>query len=367
MATFFRIQDADRGGFGRGKAHLKPRIGETPMKTTALALALATLASGALAEGAGLKIAQMHMPHHDAETRVAIWYPRATGGTEAVYAENPVFRGVEAFTDAEPAAGLHPVVLFSHGMGGTDRAQAWLASALAGRGAIVVMVNHLGSTWGDHDMARGVRHWTRAADLSRALDVLTEDPDLGPHLDLTRVMAAGFSFGGWTALSLGGVTGNLDGVVAACTAQIETMEACDVFLSDKVGLQRQDQGLWNASYADPRVTSVVAIDPGFIWGLKAADVVGLVPDAVLIGLGDHQTQMSATNFTESGFAALIPDAKVMQLAPAFHFTAMPLCQPKGAAILEAEQDDPVCTDPSGTDREAVHAAIVDTIAEGLGL
>ena len=103
------------------------------MKTTALALALATLASGALAEGAGLKIAQMHMPHHDAETRVAIWYPRATGGTEAVYAENPVFRGVEAFTDAEPAAGLHPVVLFSHGMGGTDRAQAWLASALLTR------------------------------------------------------------------------------------------------------------------------------------------------------------------------------------------------------------------------------------------
>ncbi|MFM7443555.1 MAG: hypothetical protein ACKO2N_06540 [Tabrizicola sp.] len=76
------------------------------MKTTAIALALSTLASGALAEGAGLKIAQIQMPHHDAEARVAIWYPRATGGTETVYAENPVFCGVEAFTDAEPAAGV---------------------------------------------------------------------------------------------------------------------------------------------------------------------------------------------------------------------------------------------------------------------
>jgi predicted dienelactone hydrolase len=337
------------------------------MKTTALALALSTLASGALAEGAGLKIAQIHMPHHDAETRVAIWYPRGMSGTQTVYAENPVFRGVAAFTDTEPEAGLHPVVLFSHGMGGTDRAQAWLASALAERGAIVVMVNHPGSTWGDHDMARGVRHWTRAADLSRALDVLTDDPDLGPHLDLTRVMAAGFSFGGWTALSLGGATGNLDGIVAACTEQIATMVACDMLLSDRVGMQRQDPGLWNASYADPRVTSVVAIDPGFIWGLEAANVAGLVPDTVLIGLGDSETQMSATNFTESGLAALIPDARVLQLAPAFHFTAMPLCQPDGVAILEAEQDDPVCTDPRGTDREAVHAAIADTIAEGLGL
>jgi predicted dienelactone hydrolase len=262
---------------------------------------------------------------------------------------------------------VHPVVLFSHGMGGTDRAQAWLASALAERGAIVVMVNHLGSTWGDHDMARGVRHWTRAADLSRALDVLADDPALGPHLDLTRVMAAGFSFGGWTALSLGGAIGNLEGIVAACTQQIATMVACDMLLSDEVGMQRQEPGPWNASYADPRVTSVVAIDPGFVWGLEAADVAGLVPDAVLIGLGDRETQMSATDFTESGLAALIPDARVLQLAPAFHFTAMPLCQPEGAAILEAERDDPVCSDPPGTDREAVHAEIIEVLAETLGL
>jgi predicted dienelactone hydrolase len=140
-----------------------------------------------------------------------------------------------------------------------------------------------------------------------------------------------------------------------------------MLLSDEVGMQRQDPGLWNASYADPRVTSVVAIDPGFVWGLQAADVAGLVPEAVLIGLGDRETQMSATDFTASGLAALIPDARVLQIAPAFHFTAMPLCQPEGAAILEAEQDDPVCTDPPGTDREAVHSVIVETIAEGLGL
>lgn len=216
-------------------------------------------------------------------------------------------------------------------------------------------------------MARGVRHWTRAADLSRALDVLMEDPDLGAHLDMTRVMAAGFSFGGWTALSLGGVTGNLDGIVAACTAQIETMEACDVLLSDRVGMQKQDPGLWNASYADPRVTSVVAIDPGFVWGLEAADVANIVPQAVLIGLGDGDTQMSATDFTQSGLSALLPGARLLQLAPAFHFTAMPLCQPEGAAILEAEQDDPVCTDPPGTDRETVHAEIIDALAEALGL
>ena len=34
------------------------------------------------------------------------------------------------------------MVLFSHGMKGTDRAQAWLGAALAKRGAITEMVNH---------------------------------------------------------------------------------------------------------------------------------------------------------------------------------------------------------------------------------
>lgn len=337
------------------------------MKTITIALALSSIASASLAEGAGLRIASIDMPHHGAEARVAIWYPRGAGGAPTVYAENPVFVGVEAFADAEPAQGAFPVVLFSHGIGGTDRAQAWLGTALAESGAIVVMVNHPNSTWGDFDMTEGVRHWTRAADLSRVLDVLADDPNLGPHMDATRVMAAGFSYGGWTALSLGGMTGNLDGLVAACTAHIETMDACDMLLSDAVGLQRQDPLKWNARYADARITSAVAIDPGFVWGLDEENVEALVPDALLIGLGGSETQMSATDFTESGLAALIPDAQTLQLAPASHFTAMPLCQPDGAAILEAEQDDPVCTDPPGTDRAAVHTAIVDALAARLGL
>ncbi|WP_170118993.1 hypothetical protein [Roseicyclus mahoneyensis] len=57
----------------------------------------------------------------------------------------------------------------------------------------------------------------------------------------------------------------------------------------------------------------------------------------------------------------------MRLAPAFHFTATPSCQLAGAAILEADQDDPVCTDPAGTDRAAVRATIITAIANALGL
>lgn len=336
------------------------------MKLAMTALALTVAASAAAADDAGLKQAEIYMPHHGKDARVAVWYP-GSGGSASVYADSPVFRGVESFPDAKMTPGAHPVVLFSHGMGGNDRSQAWLASELARKGAIVVMVNHPNSTTGDFDMSQGVRHWTRAEDLSVALDNLTEDPFFKGHIDPSRIMAAGFSFGGWTALSLGGVTGNLDGMVEACTSHRETMEACAMLLSDKVSMQTQDRETWNASYADPRVTLVAAIDPGFVWGLDASNLSALVPEPTLIGLGDTSTRMSATDFDASGLAALLPAAHIEQLAPGFHFTAMPLCTPEGAQIVDEREDDPVCTDPAGTDRAAVHARIIEAISEQLGL
>lgn len=55
------------------------------------------------------------------------------------------------------------------------------------------------------------------------------------------------------------------------------------------------------------------------------------------------------------------------MAPASHFSALLPCKPKGSAILAAEGDDPVCDDPPGTDRAALHKRIVDRIAVFLGI
>lgn len=342
-----------------------------PMRPILAAAALSLAALGArgaqAADVAGLHITELFMPHHQAAARVAIWYPSTPQGAPSRYADNPVFDGVEAHVDAPLSPGQAPVVLFSHGMGGTDRAQAWLGSALAMRGAVAVFVNHPNSTWGDFDMAEGVAHWTRAQDMSAALDSVLESPRFSGRLDMSRVMAAGFSYGGWTALSLGGATGNHAGIVEACMTYREEMQACGLLLSEGVDMQGIDPAQWNASYADPRVTHVAAIDPGFVWGLEPSDIAALVPSTLVIGFGGEGVRMLATDFDRSGLSSHLGDRRIERFDPAYHFSAMPLCKPAGAALLAAENDDPVCTDPAGSDRAALHAEIVGLIAEELGL
>lgn len=337
------------------------------MKIATATLALTLSATYACAEPAGLHMTTFHMPHHDAGTGASIWYPNGGGGEVTEIPGNAVFFGDEAAVGANVAEGVHPVVMFSHGYGGTIHAQRWLASTLAERGAIVVSVNHPNTSWGSFDLSEGVKHWTRAQDISAALDALLEDPAFAGHIDTSRIMAAGFSYGGWTALSLGGATLDHAAFLAFCEANPDTTNACSAFLSEEGNVQALDPDDWDARYADARITHVAAIEPAFVWGLDAGHVAALPDNVTLIGFGEGEDRLRDTDFETSGFAALVPEARIERFVPGFHFTAMPVCKPAGAAILAEEGDDPVCTDPEGTDRAAVHRAIVDLIAGELAL
>lgn len=338
------------------------------MRTIFTSLIAAGLsATLAYADPAGYTTLSFDAPHHGRGVVGAIWYPTAAEGRSFLYAENPVFQGMIVHEEARVQAGAHPVVLLSHGMGGNIRSLAWLATGLAERGAVVVAVNHPNSTWRDFDLRAGSQHWTRAQDLSLALDKVMADPLFEGHLDSNRVMAAGFSYGGWTALSLGGVRGNHQGYLTHCKIFGAASSHCNDLMGAEIRLADIDSGAWNASYADPRITHVTALDPGFVWGLSASDVAGLVENARLIGLGDGADRLLAADFDQSGFGALLPDAQIDNIVPATHFTAMPLCKPMGAAILIEEEDDPVCTDPVGAERETIHRQIIAAILNDLDL
>ena len=341
------------------------------MNRLAIFAASAALCAAAVnaTEGPGFERISLEVSHHETALRGAIWYPPGTGGESLRLGENAVFAGVPVREGAAVAAGRHPVVLLSHGLGGRFKTLAWLPTGLAERGAVVVAVNHPKSTTWDFDLRQAADHWTRIQDLQAALDYVLDDARWSRSVDESSIAAVGFSYGGWTALSMGGVTGNLDGFVRYCERYGDRESDCRDLARAGIDPRDLDADLWDASYKDERISAVAAIDPGLLHGLDAGNVTNLVDDVLLIGLGEGADRYLATDFGPfgSGFSTLLPGATTEVIAPAHHFTALLPCKPEGPAILRADGDDPVCDDPEGTDRNAVHRRIVSLIAAQLGL
>ena len=339
------------------------------MKPLMLCLSLLS-ATPAIAETAvtGMQEDSIAVAHHGRSMDRAIFFP-ATGGTPVMLGKNPVFLGVPVAEAATPEVGPHPTVLLSHGWGGNYKRMGWLIQGLVEKGAVVIAVNHPNSTTGEQGSLQAMNHWTRAQDLSAALDQALADPMTAPLIDPDRIYALGFSYGGWTALSLGGLRGSRDGLDQFCADPDTPISHCADILRAGIRIADIDEAAWNASYKDPRIAGVAAIDPALTWGLTLADSEALDVPVLLLGLGTGSDRLLATDTSVngSGFETLFPAAKVKVLAPASHFTALGPCTPQGAAILEEEQDDPVCTDPAGADRADVNARIVTAVAAHFGL
>lgn len=339
------------------------------MKLTLPTLALILSASTEIAaQNIGLVELTIAAPHHDHDMQMAVMFP-TVGQQHTLFAENAVFYGTAVAQNATPVPGRHPVVLLSHGWGGNYARMAWLGAGLVSKGAIVVAVNHPSSTTFDLNFDTAFNHWTRAQDLSTALDHVLQDPAFAPLIDTSRIYATGFSYGGWTALSLGGVRGNRDGFFNYCEAAGPGSQFCAELETNGVDINAIDQEKYEASYKDRRISGIAAIDPGLTWDIAPKDVQDVTAPLLLIGLGDGADRLNATDTSAfgSGFEALVPQATAMTIAPAMHFTALGLCKPAGEAILIEEQDDPVCTDPVGTDRVQVLDTIIDALADHFDL
>jgi len=131
---------------------------------------------------------------------------------------------VKMYFPKENASPL-PIVLFSHGLGGSCENYEYLGKHWAGCGYICVHMQHRGSddgVWKDLPLAERAGALQRAAmnisnatnrplDGSFVIDQLEklnldESSPLKERLDLKRIAIAGHSFGGYTALALAGQT-----------------------------------------------------------------------------------------------------------------------------------------------------------------
>ena len=123
---------------------------------------------------------------------------------------------VRLYLPAEPAAaGGLPLLLFSHGLGGSRRGYSYLGAYLASQGLASLHVQHVGSDRGLwtgnifslvgrlQDAAKESEALNRVADVRFALDQLLAS-EQGAAIDLQRIAAAGHSYGANTTMLLAG-------------------------------------------------------------------------------------------------------------------------------------------------------------------
>ena len=115
-----------------------------------------------------------------------------------------------------------PLVVFSHGIGGSRRGYSYLGRHWASQGWASLHLQHVGSDrslWGGNPLAMAGRlqaaaqdseATARVADLSFALDQLLASP-LGAVFDAQRIVAAGHSYGANTTLLAVGARVERDG------------------------------------------------------------------------------------------------------------------------------------------------------------
>ena len=115
----------------------------------------------------------------------------------------------------------YPVVVFSHGAGGSREGYAYAATHLASHGYLVVLPQHAGSDTAAWRSAAGgpvakmvddaANLENRPRDVSFVLDQVSHDPELAARADMNRVGGAGHSFGAYTSLAAAGLRVKIEG------------------------------------------------------------------------------------------------------------------------------------------------------------
>jgi predicted dienelactone hydrolase len=297
--------------------------------------------------------------------RCTIWYPasetavelRQTVGDPA----DPLFEAGMAARDASFAPSVYawPLVLLSHGTGGSAVQMAWLGTALARAGFIAVAVDHPGNNSLAPMTPEGMAlWWERATDLSEVLDGMLADGEFGPRIDPKLIAAAGYSLGGYTVLELAGARTDIHRLFELC-AKNDDNAVCHVpeahgmgSVDDILRATRKTSGESLArsgeSYRDPRIKAVFAIAPALGFTLTEESLRAIkLPVQMAVGDADR---IAPADTNADYVQTFVRGAGLTLLPKVSHYTFLDTCTAAGKKALPRYCADDV-------DRDAIHVQV----------
>jgi len=293
-----------------------------------------------------------------------MWYPTKKEGKASLINSNALFFGFSARLNAKPSAHNAPLIILSHGSGGNRGNQNWLAVELAKQGAIVVALNHPGSTSRDSAPATNIEAWHRPQDIEFLLNEILEDPAIAEIIDKDRIAIIGHSLGGYTALASGGAIVSKAAFIDYCDTLVDNPD-CQFYKNAGVKLDQIDQKRFEQSHKNSKIKAVVALDPAYAKSFKADSLLDL-PATLLLTPNvepntpdDLQVDYLRTQLSEVGHKNI----KNVVIDGAHHFSFLPICKPFSYYILGLVERgaEALCIKETGVTRRAIQESTTQEV------
>ena len=249
-----------------------------------------------------------------------------------------------------------PLVVMSHGNGGSFLGHYDTAIALADAGFVVAAVTHTGDNY--KDQSRGTDVMDRPRQMSRVIDHMLSSWDGRGTIDAARVGMFGFSSGAFTTLASIGSIPDFSTIAPMCREYSGDF-ACQLIAKSGSSNVTAPPASAIARAADPRIKAAVVVAPalGFTF---APDGLKNVKVPVQLWRAENDVVVPHPRYAEAVRLALpeAPQRAEYHVVPnAGHFDFLAPCSSALASIAPT-----ICTSAAGFDRAAFHASFNAAIA-----
>ena len=271
----------------------------------------------------GCRAVEVHDVHSGARFPTVVLYPST--GVEQPERFGPYTSNV--CMNGPVASGIFPLVVISHGSGGSPHTHRMLGAHLARNGFVVAMIEHFGNNRRNNELADTATNLEMRPRHGRAvIDWVHADEALRDSLVRDCVAVIGHSIGGYTALALAG------GLPTSVP-------------HDSPG------GVLHAIpvIPDARVKSIVLLAPATPW-FMAPGALRDVRAPILMFTGDRDAQTNAMHaawVTEGVSGATLVDHRVVRNAGHYSFLSPFPPEMTNPGFAPSQ-------DPPGFDRERFH-------------
>jgi predicted dienelactone hydrolase len=264
----------------------------------------------------------------------AMWYPCASPPGEIDLGDITV----TGAKDCPIIGDKLPLIVVSHGRGGSWVSHHDMPEALADAGFVVAAINHPGDSFRDMSRADSLSAYVeRPTDIKRLVGFMLGASPAGANIDQERIGFFGFSRGGYTGLVLIGANPDWAAVTAFC--QQSSSALCEQ-------IRRKEFPAQPLAH-DPRIKAAVIADPLAVFFTAAALASVKVPVQL------WASEYGGDGVTDRGLADVdrnLPGKHEYHVVPnSGHFAFLIPCPPTWAKAVPE-----ICTDTPGFDRVAFH-------------